>query len=912
MPSATNVGPLIRATTCSTFGRARTLRGRAARALRGPVAGLTIFRMGVVQTLSTTPVAGELLERAGDLAALSAALDVVARERRGRLVLVRGEAGAGKTMLVRRFCDGVTGARVRLGACDALFTPRPLGPFADIAPTATGASHEVAALLLDELRTKSPTVVVVEDLHWADEASLDVLRIVARRIATVAALVVLTYRDDELDRRHPLRSLLGELSPVERVLRIDVGPLSPDAVALLAQPYGLDPDDLYRKTGGNAFFVTEVLAAGGAAVPETLRDAVLARASRLTDAARALLETVALLPPHADLWLLEALVPDSAGSLEECLASGMLRAAPGRVVFRHELARLAVEDSLPPDERVAVHRRALAALADAPYAGDDPARLAYHAEAAADREAVLRFAPAAAEQAAALGAHREAADQYARTLRFGGGLDRAERARLLERMATECYLTDRNPEAVAALREALEHHRALGDVRSEGDTLRMLSEYLWCPGRVAESAQAGRQAVALLDRFEPGRELAEAFGNMAHLCRAAGGGEEALAWARRAFELATRIDDQEFRIANLASLGLAEALVGERAGYEKLGEALATAEASGFESQAWIGLEYGYLRLCARSYAAADELLGRSLAYSSEHGLELFRQYALAYRARSELEQARWPAAADLADEVLRQRRASTTPAIVALVVIGLLRARRGDPDPGSPLDEAAELAEMSGELPRIGPVAAAQAEAAWLEGRLESVAGLTAPALRLSRGLHSPWLLGELSNWRRRAGSREQPPADVAEPYRLELAGEPEAAAELWSRLGCRYEAALALAWADDDGLLLRALGDLQRLGGAPAARLVSRRLRERGVRCVPRGPRPATRRNAAGLTGRELEVLRLLADGRRNAAIAERLYVSPRTIDRHVSSLLGKLDARTRGEAVAAARRLGLLQHR
>ncbi len=303
----------------------------------------------------------ELLERSGHLAALDAALASVRSGLDGRFVLVGGEAGVGKTMLVRRFCDDARGTvRILSGVCDSLFTPRPLGPFIDVAEqvrgelgdlVAAGARPDaIAPALLRELRREAPTVLVLEDLHWADEATLDILRLVARRVETVPALVVGTYRDSELDRVHPLRVVIGEIAS-SRATRVAVEPLSPAAVATLAEPRGVDATELHRKTAGNPFFVVEVLASAETGIPDTVRDAVLARAARLTPAARALLEAVASVPPQAELWLLEAIAGRQVACLEECLASGMLSAGPGGVAFRHELGRLAIEEGLAPDRR---------------------------------------------------------------------------------------------------------------------------------------------------------------------------------------------------------------------------------------------------------------------------------------------------------------------------------------------------------------------------------------------------------------------------------------------------------------------------------------------------------------------------------------------------------------------------------
>src|SRR5919198_4288447 len=319
---------------------------------------------------------GVLLERAAELSMLAERLAAVGRGSGGQVLLVSGEAGVGKTTLLRRFCEQRgRSARILWGACDPLITPSPLGPLLAVAEESGGElravvergamPYAVVAALAHELSARAPTVFVLEDLHWADEATLDVLRLLARRVETVPALVVASYRDDQLDRAHPLRVMLGELATSRSVGRIKLGRLSPAAVAQLAGPYGVDADELYRKTAGNPFFVVEALATGGAeGIPDTVRDAVLARAARLSPAGATLLDAVAVVPPQAEHWLLEALAGDAADRLNECLASGMLVAESAGVAFRHELARLAIKESLPPNRKVDLHRTALAALAD--------------------------------------------------------------------------------------------------------------------------------------------------------------------------------------------------------------------------------------------------------------------------------------------------------------------------------------------------------------------------------------------------------------------------------------------------------------------------------------------------------------------------------------------------------------------
>ena len=857
---------------------------------------------------------GELLERELELETLASCLDAVRGDSRGRVVVLSGEAGVGKTALLRSFQAGTRNVRFLWGGCDALFTPRPLGPLLAVAEAAGGplaqtlqsdpAPHEVVSALVRELQRHGPSVFVLEDVHWADEATLDVLRLLARRSETVPAVVVASCRDDELDRKHPLRIVLGELASSGQVARIKLQPFSPTAVAQLAAPHGVDADELFRKTAGNPFFVVEVLAADADEIPDTVRDAVFARVARICPDAQAVLEAVSIAPPDTDLRLLEALAGEAIDGLDECLASGILAGDSRAVAFRHELARLAVEEAVPPQRALELHRKALAALAGSSDGRLDLARLAHHAEAAGDVEAVLRYAPQAAARAAALGAHREAVAQYGRALRFGDGLPAGERADLLERRARSCYWTDQYDEGIASLQEALELRHGQGDVLREGDVLVRLSDLLWCPGRTAESARAANDAVTLLERLPPGRELAMAYANLAENCARDVRSAEAVAWGRRAFELGDRLGEIGITAAALGTIGVCED------DPVKLERSRELARVAGLDERVAVAnLLLSLTAVERRRYPEAARYLDEGLAYCSERGFELLRLYLLAYRAHFELGQGHWAEAADTASIVIRIPRTSTTPKILALVVLALVRARRGDPEVAPLLDEAWELAEPTGELPRLGPVAAARAEAAWLAGRGDLIARATDAAFDLACRRGSGWLAGELAHWRRAAGIEDPTTFEAAAPYALERSGEHELAAELWSELGCPYESALALAGAGGEEQLRRALEELERLGARPAAAIVARMLRERGARAVPRGPRAATRRNAAGLTPRELEVLGLLAEGLRNADVAARLFVSEKTVDHHVSAILRKLGVSSRGQAVAEAGRLGLL---
>ncbi len=476
------------------------------------------------------------------------------------------------------------------------------------------------------------------------------------------------------------------------------------------------------------------------------------------------------------------------------------------------------------------------------------------------------------------------------------------------RHANECFLADQIPTTIVAGWEAVNRFRLAGDRAREGDALRELSHHLRCMGHTKDVGEIGMRAVSLLEQAPAGRELAMAYANVAYLRLNADDAEGVATFGQRAYALALEVDDIEAQAHVLNTLGTMDLLVGAPEGLVKLRRSLDLALAAGMEEHVGrVYVNHGWAANRSRFYTDFERFFKDGLEYCGERGLILWRHYVLAYGARCALDQGRWSEAIELAQQMLRDPR-TELPRITALVVIALIRARRGDPDCWPLLDEALALAEPTGELQHIAPVAAARAEVAWLEGRPPVVMAATTSALTLAVERRVSWVIGELACWRWRAGI-ETPCDGAAEPYAAEIGGDWQAAAHYWELRGCPYEAALACAGSDDERALRDALAALRSLGAHATARVVARRLRELGVRDLPRGPRASTRSNDAHLTARELEVLALIVQGLRNADIATRLYLSPKTVDHHISAILAKVQVHSRAEAIAYALAHGLI---
>jgi DNA-binding CsgD family transcriptional regulator len=860
----------------------------------------------------------ELLERDVAFRDLDRALADAARGE-GRVALVSGEAGSGKTALVDQFARA-PGATVRVlwGACDALTTARPLGPLHDMAewlpaairaPLAAGAGGAaIFSAVLAELRRR-PTIAIVEDVHWADEATFDLLRFLGRRIARTAALLVLTYRDDELGPRHPLRALLGDLAATPATRRIPLLPLTEQAVRRLVGARPVDAAALHRQTGGNPFFVTESLASAGLGLPVTVREAVLARAARLAPAAHAVLQAAAVLGPRFEPWVLSEVTAAEAKSVEDCLGVGMLVAQGELLAFRHELARQAVLEATAPMQRVALHQKTLHALQAAPGGRCDPARLAHHAAGAGDRQAVLVHAPAAARQASAASAHRSAAALYRLALDVADGLPPTEHAALLEAHAWACHLIADMPGAIASRRRAVDLRRDAGDTLKQGESLALLAMAFITAGQRDEARRASQAAIDLLAPLPPGRGLALAYRTCALLHQFNHDLADAIALAERAIALAEQVGDAQSLAMAFDTLGVASMYDDYERGRRYLEHARAIAHKAGLDSsvaRAYANIGSNSVELYRLNQAECD--LADGLTYAAERDLDNTYLYMLGWLAVAHLLRGRWSEAAAAADEVLGAPNVSSSSRWGALLGRGRLQARRDGLVAPPPLDEALELALAWGEFQMIGTIRAARAEATWLAGDMARARAEANAAYPQAVEKRHSWIAGELAFWRWRTGEAAEFPPWLAEPFARHIAGDWRAAAAEWERLGCPYEQARALA-DGDDAAQIQALAIFDRLGARPAAANLRRAMRHRGVVRLPRGPRPTTRANRYGLTARQVDILGLLADGLTNAEIAARLSIAPKTVEHHVAEVLARLDVSSRRAAAELAKREHLL---
>ena len=828
----------------------------------------------------------------------------------GSLVLVAGEAGSGKTSLAHEIAARA-GSQVLVmeGACDPLTTPRPLSPLVDIAadPDAglddlfdADSAMDTFAKVLDRLRnTIRPILLVIEDVHWADAGTLDFLRFVGRRVADAKAVVLCTYRDDEIGPDHPLRIVIGDLAARSSTHRLKVEALSIQAVEALGVDSEFNASELHRLTGGNAFFVTEVLATASS-LPESVQDAVLARISRLSRRAQKVVNAVSIAPRSLSVDLALALSSAELGDVDEAVVSGVLVQTNGELRFRHELARSSVEDALPPAQRLADHRRMIALLQEEETA--DLARMAHHATRAEDGGLVIEFAPQAAVQAESRGSAREAAALYRSALEYSDLVDPDQAARWRIALGRSYRILDQQLDALREQEKAVDHFRQTGSTVDLANALVAVSTTRWSLSHLEEGRAAVHEAIQLLEPLGESPDLAHAWYCAGYHWMLARRRDE----SRSALEEAKRIalavgDEGTGRLVDYI-FGTTEIAMGDAAtGVEILQETYRDATRLGDEylrmgSLGMLGSGGGEVRV----YEPAIEALHHAIEIASSHDLDSGVSYDWAWLARIHFEQGRWDEAVHYAERVVAgpPGRGVISP-VTALGALGRVRVRRGDPGARQALEEALRIGSNC-EMQHVWSPTCGLAELAWLQGRSDEIPGILGDIFERALATDSPWARGEVGFWMWKAGAIDGPPDDAAEPFALQISGSWRQAADAWREIGCPYEVALALADGDEDSML-EGVSIFDSLGARPASQWLRSRLRDLGAQSIPRGPTEQTRANPAGLTTRQVEVLELIASGLSNSEIAEKLFISKKTVEHHVSAIYGKLGVATRAKAIA-----------
>jgi DNA-binding CsgD family transcriptional regulator len=856
--------------------------------------------------------ANDLHERGAVLSVLHGAV-AAAAEGRGSAALVTGEAGIGKTSVVRALRASLGhGVRVLAGACDDLLSPRALGPLREAAAGTSGllaaalaADHPdvVPGATVAELAAWRPTVLILEDLHWADDATLDVLGHVARRLAGLPAVLLLTFRDEEVPPAHPLRRVLGALTAAP-VHRLALPPLSSAAVAGLAAGTGRDSAALHALTGGNPFYVTEVLAAPGAAVPATVADAVLSRVGRLDPACREAVEQLSVVPTAVELGLAHHLLGERFDALARAEEQGVLQVRPDGLAFRHELARRAVEQSLSALQRRALHARVVHRLATAEPR--DLSRLVHHAVQAGDVAAILAYAPAAGREAAAAGSHRQALAHLGAALRYADRLPDCERARLHDDHAWELHNAHRHDEAVAESERAVALFRAISEPLALGAAQVRLSRHRYLTGDTDGAEAAADDALRTVTPLRSPDALASAATNRGTLL-ALGGHPDAGAAVQQAHALAHGAGrfDLVALCLNYESIAQVDVDVDRRIDLLRASIALAArhdaheAVARGFTNLA--EMLYRNLRL-----AELEEVLAAGLAFTDEHGFPSHAYNLEVHRCLLALRRGDWSEAESGLEALVDQAEDPGMLAGHSRPPYGRLLARRGVAGAGQLLALAWERALRQRSLLCLAYAGTALVEYAWLADRPDRAETVLAGWERHAGRPSAEPVHAELLRYAARAGVAVGSFPGCPQPWAAGLAGDWRAAAEGWEQVGDPYERALELASSDDVPATLEALRTLEDLGAHAAVRHVRHRLRDLGVTRVPRRPTADTRAHPAGLTRRQADVLALLADGLTNAEIADRLVLSVRTVDTHVAAILDRLGVRTRREAAAVARTL------
>jgi DNA-binding CsgD family transcriptional regulator len=864
----------------------------------------------------------ELIERTGFLTILQSHFKTVAKGE-GHCVFVTGEAGIGKTSLVKAFCKELTDdASIYVGTCDALFTPRPLAPLYDILfqmrndlsqmnPDIDDRPSFFTKFLQEINNQKGTTILIFEDIHWADEATLDFIKFLARRITMVRCLFILTYRDNEIHTRHPLRTVLGQLNPGS-FTRMQLPPFTKEAVDKLAKEKGYNGENIYSVTGGNPFYVNEILAGYSAGVPDNIKDSILSVYNRLDENTKRIWELLSVMPTGFQLNELEMMEPQFAESIENCLDTKILIIDKGTIFFKHELYRRTVESSLSPLLRIALHKKILSLLLDSFELNGKIEQIIHHAKNANDYDLVIKYAPDAARQAASVGAHVESAKLYLSAIEYYQGNDADLLISIFEGYAYECYLTNQIKEAIIYTGRALNLWKKKNELGKIGNAMRFLSRLWWFDGNRKQAESFARQAIDVLKDQPACSAKAMAYSNMSQLKMLSDEPEECIHWGNKAIAMAKELGDDEILSHALNNVGDVQIRITAtwKDGLALLQESLAIALNNSYhEHAARAYTNIAHNGILTRQYGVALENIDAGIRYCEERDLDSWTTYLLSSRARMLLDTGKWKEADRLSNELLHDECVSPLVRMIALVITGTIQMRKGDDGAFSILQEAISIAMGTMELQRIIPALVAAMECEWITGREFIPHEVLDETIKMTKHMGNRYENAEFAYWLRKARRIQLSTRETFEGFEMFDRVSAYKAAQLWEKAGCPYHHALALYEGSDDDKK-RAITIIHDLGADAVYEKLKMEMRSSGIRSIPRGMRKSTQSNPASLTDRELDVLQLLNQGMQNKEIAAALFISAKTVDHHISSILFKLDVNTRVKAVQEAVRLEIIK--
>lgn len=841
----------------------------------------------------------------------------------GRSFFILGEAGTGKTSLIRHFAEQVKSqSSVFVSFCDSLYTPRPLGPVYDLAykinrelasnlSSFTSRTDLFAAVYDAFTSTNVPSIFIIEDVHWADEATLDFIKFFSRRINHSSSLLLMSCREFEASCNHPLRNVMGEL-PRDSFSRISLPAFSRATVEKLARERGYSGENLYEITGGNPFYVTEMLASYREEIPDNIKDAVLALFNPLVGKTRDIWEMLSIMPEGMETNILATLDTDWELVLDKCVTHGILLIRNDKVVYKHELFRRTIESSISPLRRIQLNKKILESFLDRFIREGAIERIVHYATNAGDNSLVAKYAPQAAKQAASLAAHTQAAKLYKTAIDFNEDKNPETLISLYESYSYECYLTNQIEDAIIYTGKALRLHQTMGNNTRIGNSIRFLSRLWWFFGNRKESIRYAMEAIQLFENEPNSPEKAMAYSNLSQLKMLSAEFEDTLYWGNQAIEMGRELNNPDILSHALNNVGAAQMVKPghEEEGFKNLQESLELAlqhDAQEHAARAYTNIIANFTS--TRQYEKAETYLAKGIQYCLDKDLHSWMRYKLGWKARLLLETGRLAEAKTVAESLLEFPDLTSIVKINALFILGTLDTWQDNQAGIALLNEAKQLAFITEEAQRILPVALALSQYEWLNNQCVMSEAEIATAVSMLRhtGLNDQTL--QTVYWLKKSRPDHLDINQLYQQFEQERNHSKIADGYFEKMFGCALEKAILL-FEGSDTEKKQSITLLENMQAKAVIRKLKEELRESGQSKIPRGMRNSTRNNPAQLTTRELDILQLLKTGAANKEIASSLFISPKTVDHHISSILFKLDVSSRVKAVGEAERLGILK--